>query len=653
MRNKLIAVPNKKEKLPLSVTHPELAKEAVGWDPNKITSGSGKKFEWKCILGHTWLTTPAHRVRGQGCPYCGGRKLLQGFNDLKTLFPEIALEADGWNPELITAGSSQKVDWICQFGHRWTVAIEYRTRGGKSGCPVCAGKAVHPGHNDLATTNPNIAHEAFGWDPKTVTKSSGKKMQWKCTSGHIYEAAIYSRTGKNSNACPYCSNRRIIPGENDLATTHPIIASEAVGWDPSSVSSGVGKRKYLWKCNKGHNYLAFVYNRTSGSGCPVCSNQLLLKGVNDLGTTHPTLSKEADGWDPSDFVSGSKLKKPWICPVGHEFIAVIADRAQSNTGCSICANKKILFGFNDLLTLNPNLAAEAHGWEPREVGAGSHLKLEWRCSKGHIWRAMVVSRARGNNCPICSNQITQTGINDLATTHPEIADEAYGWDPKLVNPGSHKKMNWKCELGHIWDAAIHTRMRGKGEGCPICSNHRVLVGFNDLTTTHPHLIPEVHNWDPTKFTPGSGSKKKWKCSEGHIWETVIGHRTGSRETGCPSCAKYGFNPSKDAHLYFLEHKSWDMYQIGITNDTDSRLSKHFKLGWDLLEIRGPMDGHLTQQWETSILRMLKAKGADLSNSKIAGKFDGYSEAWSKSTFEVKSIKELMRLTEEFEEKKPG
>jgi hypothetical protein len=48
--------------------------------------------------------------------------------------------------------------------------------------------------------------------------------------------------------------------------------------------------------------------------------------------------------------------------------------------------------------------------------------------------------------------------------------------------------------------------------------------------------------------------------------------------------------------------------------------------WDVLEIRGPMDGHLTQQWETAILRMLKAKGADLSNSKIAGKFDGYSEA---------------------------
>ena len=91
-----------------------------------------------------------------------------------------------------------------------------------------------------------------------------------------------------------------------------------------------------------------------------------------------------------------------------------------------------------------------------------------------------------------------------------------------------------------------------------------------------------------------------------------------------------------------------MLQIGITNVPDDRLNDHRKLGWEVVEVRGPMDGHLTQQWETAILRMLKARGADLSNAKIAGKFDGYSEAWSKSTFEVKSIKELMRLTEEFE-----
>ncbi len=121
--------------------------------------------------------------------------------------------------------------------------------------------------------------------------------------------------------------------------------------------------------------------------------------------------------------------------------------------------------------------------------------------------------------------------------------------------------------------------------------------------------------------------------------------------GCVYCSKYGFDPSLDGYLYFLEHHNWKMLQIGITNYPKDRIRSHKRLDWEVLELRGPMDGHLTQEWEAAILKMLKAKGADLSNSSIAGKFDGYSEAWSKATFVVKSIKELMQHTEEFEEGK--
>jgi hypothetical protein len=130
---------------------------------------------------------------------------------------------------------------------------------------------------------------------------------------------------------------------------------------------------------------------------------------------------------------------------------------------------------------------------------------------------------------------------------------------------------------------------------------------------------------------------------------MIYHRTGKDKTGCPTCSKSGFNPNGEGWLYFLKHDEWEMLQIGITNVPDDRLNRHRRLGWTALELRGPMDGYLTQQWETAILRMLKAKGADLANNRIAGKFDGYSEAWSQSTFPVESIKELMRLTEEFED----
>ncbi len=188
-------------------------------------------------------------------------------------------------------------------------------------------------------------------------------------------------------------------------------------------------------------------------------------------------------------------------------------------------------------------------------------------------------------------------------------------------------------------------------GCPYCSNQKVLKGFNDLATTHPILAKQIVGTNPKTLVAGTNKKVKWKCSEGHYWlATVHSRSSAGMQRGCPTCAPGGgFDPNDPGFLYFLEHPHWNMFQIGITNSPDDRLNDHRKLGWELMEIRGPMEGHLTQQWERAILHMLKAKGADLSNKEIAGKFDGYSEAWSKSTFPVKSIKELMRLTEEFEE----
>jgi hypothetical protein len=149
---------------------------------------------------------------------------------------------------------------------------------------------------------------------------------------------------------------------------------------------------------------------------------------------------------------------------------------------------------------------------------------------------------------------------------------------------------------------------------------------------------------------GTHVKREFKCPQEHIYRAVVKDRTGSK-SGCPICSKHGFNPGKAGFLYFLEQPEWDMFQIGVTNNLDQRLKIHTDRGWQAIEIRGPIDGLLAINWETAILRMLKARGADLSNNKIAGKFDGYSEAWSKSTFEVKSIKELMQLTEKFEESK--
>jgi hypothetical protein len=281
--------------------------------------------------------------------------------------------------------------------------------------------------------------------------------------------------------------------------------------------------------------------------------------------------------------------------------------------------------------------------------AGSDKKKQWICSLGHTWLVSPEARTYKNSgCPICSNRQVLTGFNDLETRFPDIAKDADGWDPKIIGAGNNKKFPWKCSRGHSWETSPEQRTGLKRSGCPICSNKKLLIGFNDLATRYPELAKEADGWDPTTIISGH-TKKKWKCAEGHKWSSDVLSRT-TRNIGCPSCAKFGFDPNKNGYLYFLNHPTWEMLQIGITNTPKNRLNDHEILGWEIIEVRGPMDGHLTQKWERAILRMLKKQGADLANSNIAGKYSGYSEAWSKSKFKAKSLKELMKMTEEFEEK---
>jgi hypothetical protein len=432
-----------------------------------------------------------------------------------------------------------------------------------------------------------------------------------------------------------------------LSVSHPELAKEAYEWDPSLYTAGSGESK-KWKCSKGHIFEAKIQKRTlRGNNCQVCSNRKLITGINDLATTHPELATEAFGWDPTLIVAGSSKKKVWKCRFGHTWEAVVVSR-KNGTGCPTCSNRKVVENFNDLQTINPELAKEAWGWDPKTITSGTHKKLEWKCSRGHIWTANVSSRLRGNGCPFCSGKLVLIGFNDLATTHPEVSERAFGWNPQELSFGSSKKCGWMCNLGHVYESTV--AHQANGQGCPICVGKIVLPGFNDIATTHPGIARDAHGWDPSQFSAGSHKKLWWKCKLGHIWKTNP-HSRSNMNSECPTCAKSGFDPNIPGYLYFLLHPDWQMFQIGITNYPDNRLKQHRRLGWELLELRGPMDGHLTQQWETAILRMLKAKGTDLSNSQIAGKFDGYSEAWSKSTFEVNSIKKLMQLTEEFEESK--
>ena len=114
--------------------------------PETVSGGSSRRVWWRCGKGHDYQAVVAARTMGgSGCPYCAGRKVLAGFNDLATLAPEVACQ---WHttlngsltPDMVTAGSRRKVWWECPYGHVWKAAVYARAGEQHSGCPVCAGR---------------------------------------------------------------------------------------------------------------------------------------------------------------------------------------------------------------------------------------------------------------------------------------------------------------------------------------------------------------------------------------------------------------------------------------------------------------------------------------------------------------------------------
>jgi Probable Zinc-ribbon domain len=387
-----------------------------------------------------------------------------------------------------------------------------------------------------------------------------------------------------------------------------------------------------------------------------------------LSVTHPELAKQAVGWDPDDFTAGSNKKVKWICSEGHIWQALISNRSRGR-GCKICSKavqsksrlgksvQKLL-----LIESHPEIAKEAvvsDGADLHKIKTKSGVQMHWTCPLGHDYVNSPNNRSSGQGCPFCSGKKVLVGFNDLATTHPDLAKQAFGWDPSGITYGVSKKVEWNCPEGHIWKAIVNLRS-SQQTTCPVCDGRKVLVGFNDLQTTNPEIARQAYRWDPRTVTFGSNKKVKWICESGHKWSTTVESRTprhnkddsrviSSKGSGCPTCSPSGYDPNSDGWLYFLKHHKWDMLQIGITNNPEDRLKKHKKLGWELIELRGPMDGLLAREWETSILQMLKQHGAQLAVEEVAGKFDGYTEAWVEDSLSVNSLRELMGMVRKDEE----
>ena len=409
--------------------------------PQTVTKGTNTKIWWRCRTGHEWATSVAARtIQKQGCPYCWGRYTTPETS-LANLRPDLARE---WHPiknaprtpDEVTAQANCTLWWQCKDGHEWRASPNARVNSNNS-CPVC---------KSLAVKNPELARQ---WHPikngsltayDCYAKTS-KKAWWKCESGHEWQSAISSRKQNQAGIypCPICTNRR--RGQSPhygttLADFNPVVADE---WHPTKngklkptdVAPKSGQKAW-WRCAKGHQWEAVISSRTTGMGCPYCSNRLVDSG-NCLSTTHPAVAAE---WHPDknhpltpDAVTfGTGRKVWWLCERGHEWCAAIPSRTSLGTNCPYCCNQKVGYG-NSLGDVNPALAAE---WAqdlngdltPFDVTPSTGKVVWWRCIRGHEWRSSLANRSAGKGCAKCAGRTSRLEVRlycELEAIFPQVA----------------------------------------------------------------------------------------------------------------------------------------------------------------------------------------------------------------------------------------
>lgn len=133
----------------------------------------------------------------------------------------------------------------------------------------------------------------------------------------------------------------------------------------------------------------------------------------------------------------------------------------------------------------------------------------------------------------------------IAEQYPLLAER---WDEKsnnttledlYISPFSdNEKYFWKCNNGYLHSYQSRVKSLIYDPACRICSNHQLLLGFNDLATVYPKLAAQWHPTQNGKLTPEiitfKYSKLIWwlgKC--GHGWKSPIAKR--SRGAECPVC----------------------------------------------------------------------------------------------------------------------
>lgn len=409
----------------LAENNPELARE---WHPTKnilltatdVTVNSPERVWWRCLKDerHEWEAPINSRNSGSGCPICSGYKVVVGINDLATVRPDLK---DQWHPTKngdlkatdVIAGTDRNVWWQCEKGHEWKARINNRIHG--NNCPICIGKKVLAGFNDLETVMPSVAKEwnfdrNEGLTPKDVTAHSNKKVWWKCEKGHEWKTSVSHRS--NGRRCPKCF------GESKTSFPEQAIffylQQVTMAYNRYVVAPKTEIDIYLPDYKIGIEYDGNYFHKGEKAEEREHRKQALLDSLGILlirvreieGQTSEHTIYSKPGANDIELTQTLNSLVAHIGEITQYSLEIDIDIARDRNKIYeqyIQSEKK-----NSLAAVNPELAKEWHPTKngdilPEYVSIHFNKKVWWKCSEGHEWQASVNTRSKGHGCKECYN----------------------------------------------------------------------------------------------------------------------------------------------------------------------------------------------------------------------------------------------------------
>jgi rubrerythrin len=483
------------------------------WSEETIRS---KKYWWICSeCGYEWEATLLKRIgsatkKGTGCPFCSGKVLILGKNDLASVAPDLLNEWDYSNnvefsPNRIYAGSGKKAWWICRkCNNNWQSTISHRVNG--RGCPKCGAQnrkkswsSTCARKNSIAVNRPDALkmwdyekNSQNGIDPYQVSCTSEKVVFWKCDVCGFEWSRKPNLMDKRYIYCPSCNKR---------GTSFP---EQAIFYYvkkvfPDAINRFKGFEKeldiYIPSANIAIEYDGFAWHKDL--------NSLEIDNLKDSMCLQKNIKLfrfrdyELKPTKSAFIINFTEKGNIGLNKAIYALLTIIASDKEmplisiENDYDVINSQLRNAHGKNNLLDMYPLLADEWHPTKnnellPYHVQPGSLRKVWWKCKKcGHEWKTTLNNRTVHNSgCPACASNVLVKGTNDLKTWCIEndkhiLIDEWHftrnqqeGLDIESVARASNKKAWWICkDCGNIWKAVISSRTTN-GHGCGICGRKR-------------------------------------------------------------------------------------------------------------------------------------------------------------------------------------